>query len=125
MIHIPLPCIVTALTLLPACATQQVSFKQDITPIIDANCSGCHQAPDGYGYKASGLEMDSYESLMQGTIYGPIIIAGDSRRSILNKLVEGRAGKLQSVLHRADKEPMTEEEISVIRQWVDEGAPDN
>jgi hypothetical protein len=125
MIRNTISCIVTAIIMLPACSTQQVSFKQDVTPIFDANCIGCHQAPDGYGYKASGLEMDSYESLMQGTIYGPIIIAGDSRRSILNKLVEGRAGKLQSVLHSADKEPMTEEEISIIREWVDEGAPDN
>lgn len=111
-------------TFLPTCAYQQVSYEQDINPILARNCNGCHMAPDGYGYRASGLKTDTYDSILQGTIYGPIIVAGDSRRSILNKLVEGRAGKIQSNPH-ADKEGIGSEEIEMLKLWVDQGALNN
>lgn len=111
-------------TILPACVYQQVSYKQDITPILDRNCNECHMAPNGYGYRSTGLKMDSYDSLIQGTIYGPIVVAGDSRRSILNKLVEGRAGSNQSNLH-GDKEGISSEEIELLKIWVDQGALNN
>ena len=35
------------------------------------------------------LSMESYQSLMQGTLYGPVIVPGDGRQSILNMVVEG------------------------------------
>jgi hypothetical protein len=68
--------------------------------------------------------MDSYDSLMQGTIYGPVILAGDSRRSILNKLIEGRAGKMKKNLHGEEK-AITSEEIEILKIWVDQGALNN
>jgi PccH Cytochrome c len=112
-------------TILPACAIQQVSYKEDVHPILDSNCNGCHTAPYGYGYQKTGLEMDSYHSLMKGTFYGPVVIAGDSRRSILNKLVEGRAGSLQKILHDNDNEAISQVEVETIKVWVDEGALNN
>lgn len=116
--------ILALVTILPACAFQQVSYKQDITPILDRNCNECHMAPDGYGYRTTGLTMDSYDSIIQGSIYGPIIVAGDSRRSILNKLVEGRVGKMQRDTH-GDKKGISNKEIEILKIWVDQGALDN
>ena len=69
--------------------------------------------------------MGSYHSLMKGTFYGPVVIAGDSRRSILNKLLEGRAGSLQKILHDNGNEGITKVEVETIKVWVDEGALDN
>ncbi len=112
-------------TVLPACSLQQISYKEDVHPILDNNCNGCHGAPDGSGYQASGLKLDSHHSLMQGTIYGPVVIAGDSRRSILNKLVEGRAGNLQKTLHKDGDDGISKEETETLKVWVDEGALDN
>jgi len=117
--------IYSLITILPACVLQQVSYKEDIHPILDSNCNGCHMAPYGYGYQKTGLEMDSYHSLMKGTIYGPVVIAGDSRRSILNKLVEGRAGQLQKILHDSSGDVITKKEIETIKNWVNEGALNN
>ena len=118
--------IITAanLSLTSGCATQQISYQDDVVPILESRCIKCHVAPDGIGYKATGLEMDSYESLMQGTIYGPVIVAGDSRRSILNMLVEGRAGKLQRMPHNED-EALSSEQIETLKNWVNEGAFNN
>lgn len=112
------------LFLLTGCATQQVSYRNDVVPIIESRCIMCHVSPDGTGFKATGLEMDSYESLMQGTVYGPVVIAGDSRRSILNMLVEGRAGKLQRMPHNED-EALSSEQIETLKNWVNEGAENN
>jgi len=110
--------------LISSCATQQVSYQDDVVPILESRCIKCHASPDGIGYKATGLEMDSYESLMQGTVYGPVIVAGDSRRSILNMLVEGRAGKLQQMPHYED-EALSSEQIETLKNWVNEGAVNN
>jgi uncharacterized membrane protein len=116
--------IVIELVALAGCATQQVSYRQHVVPILEQRCLACHVAPDGAGYQATGLLMDSYESLMNGTDYGPVIVAGDSRRSILNMLVEGRAGKMQRMPHQED-ESLSIEEIEILRDWVNQGALNN
>ena len=116
--------LLTLVTILPACVYQQVSYKRDVTPILTKNCNGCHVAPSGYGYRAIGLKTDSYDSIIQGTVYGPIIVAGDSRRSMLNKLVEGRVGNKQCNA-RGDKEGLSNNDIEVLKIWVDQGALNN
>ena len=110
--------------MLVACATQQISYQQDVVPILQGRCVECHTAPEGSGYKATGLRLDSYEALMQGTVYGPVIIEGDSRRSILNMLVEGRAGKLQRMPHEQG-EGLSDEQIKILSDWVNQGARNN
>lgn len=117
--------ILLLIAILPACAHQQLSYKNDVHPILDKHCNSCHTAPNGSGYKLTGLEMNTYHALMNGTIYGPVVIPGDSRRSILNKLVEGRAGNMQNVLHNADNDGITASEIEYFKIWVDQGALGN
>ena len=68
--------------------------------------------------------MESYETLLKGSLYGPVIVPGNSRRSALNMLAEGRAGDLSRVL-RIRHQPMTDQEIEVLRLWVEQGARDN
>ena len=110
--------------LLSSCATHQVSYQEDVAPILQSRCVECHTSPNGSGYKATGLELDSYDAVMQGTVYGPIIIAGDSRRSIFNMLIEGRAGKLQRMPHQKE-DGLNEEEIKLLSDWVNQGALNN
>lgn len=106
------------------CATQQVSYKNNIEPIITKKCLNCHQPPDGIGYQKTGLKMGSYEALMEGTIYGPVVMAGDSQRSILNMMAEGRAGKLRQIMHDKDA-ALSDDEIMQLKLWVDQGARNN
>ena len=116
-----------SLTLIPLvsfCAFQQVSYQSDIAPIINNKCIKCHISPSGNGYRATGLMMDSYEALMQGSVYGPIVIAGDSQRSILNMQVEGRAGDVRRNLHNSGN-ALTNDEIEAFRMWVEQGALNN
>jgi hypothetical protein len=68
--------------------------------------------------------MQSYETLMQGTLYGPVILPGDSHHSILIMLVEGRVDASMRMPY-GHKEPLTQYEIGVLRRWVEQGARNN
>lgn len=107
----------------PALALAEVSYKNDIKPILHDYCMSCHQ-PGGKGYEASGLDMRTYKSLMKGTKFGSVIKPGDSFTSILNELVEGRA-------HSSIKMPLgiegglSKKNIDILKKWVDQGAKNN
>jgi hypothetical protein len=57
---------------------------------------------------------------MKGTIFGPVIIPGDSLHSVLNMVVEGRLNTSMRAPY-----PLTEEETAILRQWVNQGAKNN
>lgn len=101
---------------------QQVSYVNDIKPILDEQCLTCH-TEGGEGTEKSGLVMDTYQELMKGTKFGPVIIPGDSLTSALNMLVEGRAD--QSIRMPHQREPLDEQDIALLRKWVDQGAKNN
>src|SRR5665811_486090 len=73
----------------PAQGQPEVSYKNDVVPIIHDYCLNCHE-PGGKGYEKSGLDMTTYESLMKGTKFGAVIKPGDSFTSILIQVIEGR-----------------------------------
>ena len=102
---------------------EAVSFSRDVYPILQANCHACHLPPDGVGYRVTGLSMRTYADLMQGTRYGPVIVPGDSRHSILTMLVEGRADPSLRMPH--NKAPLGQREIAVLNRWIGQGARDN
>ena len=101
----------------------QVSFRDDVQPVLRSNCIECHIPPNGEGYLKTGLSMATYGDLMRGTIYEPVIVRGNSRHSILNMLVEGRADPSMSMPH--GRKPLKAEEIKILRVWVEQGARNN
>ena len=114
-----------SLVILSGCATnQKIGFKNDINPILRNKCQKCHLPPDGEGYIETGLNMESYDTLMNGNVYGKVVIPGDSKRSVLNKLVEGRAGDMMRMPH-GDAKNLTAEEIEFFKLWVNQGALNN
>ena len=107
--------------ILSGCITQhKVSYQRDVAPIIENKCIGCHLPPNGAGYVQSGLSMETYDALMKGTIYGPVIIPGDRQHSVLNMVVEGRLNASMRAPY-----PLTPEEIAIFGQWVEQGAYNN
>lgn len=116
---------VLLVTSLAGCTSQpRMSFQHDVYPILQENCVACHIPPRGQGYLLTSLDMQSYATLMQGTRYGPVILPGDSRHSILNMLVEGRVNDSMRMPHGRD-EPLSQNDIKVLRLWVEQGARDN
>lgn len=100
-----------------------VSYSLDVKPIIDQNCIECHGA-GGAGEAASGFNMASYDGLMKGTTFGPMVIAGDAEGSNLLVLIEGRADPSISMPH-GEQKPVAKEHIQTIRLWIEQGAKDN
>ena len=111
---------VALMMVLAGCAREEaVSFSQDVKPIIDQNCIACHK-PGGDGFEASGFSMVTYEDLMKGTKFGPMVISGDSAGSNMLVLTDPSI----SMPHGAMK-PVRKSDIETIRRWVDQGAKNN
>ena len=104
-------------------SAQTVSFSADVQPILERRCTACHE-PGQPGYEASGLRMDSYAALMEGTRYGPVVLPGDAMSSVMIMLVEGRADPSLKMPH-GDARPPTSDEVMTLRTWVEQGAPEN
>ena len=100
-----------------------VSYSRDVQPILKANCLSCH-VEGGSGYEASGFSMATYDDLMKGTRFGPMIVAGDAEGSNLVVLMEGRADPSISMPH-GDLDPVSKADIQTIRRWIDQGAKKN
>lgn len=103
-------------------AAQEVSFKLDVLPILENHCVKCHQ-PGGPGYEASGLDLRTYASLMQGTKHGKIVVPGDPLTSNMMVLIEGRADPSIRMPHH--ERPLLKQQIEILRDWVAQGAKDN
>jgi Planctomycete cytochrome C len=117
---------VAAVGLLAASAcerTPTVSFQKDVVPILDQHCKSCH-LPGQPGYVVSGFEVGSYESLMKGTQFGPVVLPGDPLTSVLVMLIEGRVDPSLRMPH-GDATTPTPEQILTIRRWVEQGAKNN
>ena len=118
------PLLILALTTLPGCQkTPQVSYSQDVKPIIEEHCLKCHKI-GGEGEEKSGLNMETYAALMKGTKFGPMVVPGDSFGSNLVILIEGRADP-SIHMPRDEHGPLSEAEIGTIKQWIDQGALEN
>jgi hypothetical protein len=100
-----------------------VSYQQDVVPILDKHCKACH-VPGQAGYVVSGFDLGSYETLMQGTRFGPVVLPGDPLTSVLVMLIEGRVDPSLKMPH-GDATTPSPAEIQTIRHWVEQGAKNN
>jgi len=107
-----------------ACARSPdpVSFAREVKPLLDAHRAAC-QLRGQPGYEASGLGLDSYEALMKGTRYGPVVLPGDALSSVLTMLIEGRADPSINMPHGEAALPDGAQQT--IRAWVEQGAKNN
>lgn len=103
--------------------TPTVSYRSDVAPILDKHCKSCH-VPGEAGYVVSGFELGSYDSLMKGTQFGPVVLPGDPLTSVLVMLIEGRADPSLRMPH-GNASTLTADEILAIRRWVEQGAKNN
>jgi len=119
--HATLTALVMLFTFGAGC-TRNVSFKQDVYPILSENCLSCHK-PGTEGYIKSGLSMENYDAVMKGTKFGPVIVAGSHISSTLVLLLERKGHP--SINMPKDHPPLADSQIEVIRKWIDQGAKNN
>lgn len=102
---------------------KEISYANQIRPILESNCLECH-TKNGPGTVASGLNMESYDALMKGTKFGPVIKAGDAISSTIMILIDGRADPSINMPH-GDRAPLSSEQIKLMEQWINQGAKNN
>jgi hypothetical protein len=101
---------------LPPAATRAVDFRKDVEPILKRACQPCHGAEK----QKSGLRLDSREAMLKGgENYSAAIKPGDSADSPLIHLV---AGLVPDLMMPAKGDPLSAEEIGLMRAWIDQGA---
>ena len=101
-------------TNLPSAANVAVDFKQDVKPILQANCYACH----GPSQQLSGLRLDIKVPALRGGDSGKVIIPGNSAQSkLLRRLTGSELG-----LQMPPTGPLSAEEIGVLKAWIDQGA---
>ena len=91
-----------------------VSYVADVKPIFDAKCIKCH----GVESTKEGLDMQTYENLMAGSRNGSVITPGNADDSELVRLIV--RGKMPN---RGQK--LSDEEIQLISDWINQGALNN
>lgn len=98
-------------------------FKEKVFPFLELYCVECH-LPGGKGYEQSGLSMRTYEGLMKGAKFGPIIVPGDAFTSNIMVLLEGRS-KFSINMPYVDNRNLSKWEKHLIRAWIIRGALNN
>ena len=100
----------------------QISFSKDIQPLVEKNCMECHTEGQD-GALASGFKTDSYENIMKGTKYGPVIVPGNAVSSTFYRLIAGLVDPSIQMPH--GKESIAKEDQAKIEKWIDQGAKNN
>ena len=100
----------------------QTSFAEDVFPIFKGRCIDCHQ-PGGEGFDKSGLDLSTYEGLMKGTKFGPMVIPRDPNTSNLMWLLDWQASPQLRMPH--GKKQLSSCDRNAIRAWIREGARNN
>lgn len=128
----------SCLLLLPACSSEpsggenpgtgDVSLANDVMPLIDKTCGGCHTRTEAPFPPAveNGVYYDDKEDLL--ALVGTFIVPGDSAKSgfvaILNQSLSVGQGPTPMPPPMAAP-PMAEVDVAVVMRWIDEGAKDN
>ena len=106
--------LIFAETKLPSPVNRKVDFEKDVQPLLSQKCHSCH----GDEVQQSGLRLDKRQNALRGGDYGPVILPGNSAESkFIRRLVNGDGG-----LQMPPTGPLSDEEIGVLRAWIDQGA---
>ena len=100
---------------LPPPAGRRVDFVHDIKPIFSTRCHFCHSEATEFG----GFRLDDREAALKGGASGPAILPGRSAESTLIQFVSGIPPKM---LMPQVGERLSDEEIGLLRAWIDQGA---
>ena len=123
--------IAVLLAAIAAGCDRPVSFERDVRPILVANCLKCHDGK-GEGSAASGLNLQTYDSLMKGTKFGPVVVPGSAVSSTFYRVLTHEVDpKIRMPPHEKESlakgrgEMLTDEQIKDVELWIDQGAKNN
>jgi mono/diheme cytochrome c family protein len=114
MRHVLLLCIAVPGTVLEVRAAN-VEFEKDVRPILQSRCLTCHGPEKSRG----ALRLDRKALALKGGDSGVAIVPG---RSSASPLVQRITSKEPAERMPPKGEPLTSEQITILKRWIDEGA---
>ena len=93
-------------------AAEPVDFAHDVLPILKARCAKCHTN----GKYEGDLSLDTRESLLRSEVVVP-------GRSDESTLIERVAADDPDLRMPPEGDPLTAEQIAVLRTWIDQKLP--
>jgi hypothetical protein len=99
---------------LPPAAHRTIDFDGDIKPIFISTCVKCH----GGGHSKGEFRIDTKATILKGGESGPGAVAGDGAKSLIVQLVAG-ADEDRIMPNKGPR--LTNEEVGVLRAWIDQG----
>lgn len=96
---------------------KKLTYVTNVAPVIKKYCLPCHLEENE---NPSGLAMDNYELLMKGGNEGSTLIPGKPKSSnlYLKLLADPPFGRQMP----RNRRKMTEDEIQLIYDWIEQGA---
>jgi mono/diheme cytochrome c family protein len=89
-----------------------------VAPAFQQRCSSCHNDSK----KKGGLSLARYATVIKGGEHGPVIVAGNEKRSDLVRRISLPPTDDDFMPHDG-KTPLSPEQTAAIRWWVAAGAP--
>ncbi len=102
---------------LPPASAKKVDFGKEIKPLLEKTCFKCH----GPEKQKGKLRLDSREAALKGSENGEVIILGNSAKSILIHNV-ARLDEDSAMPPEGKADPLTKEQVGLLRAWIDQGA---
>jgi len=89
------------------------TFEADVVPILTkSTCLGCH----GPNVKMKGLNLSTYQTALQGSESGPVIVPGKPDDSRFYHMVK------EGLMPPGGKVHLSDNELGIIREWIESGA---
>lgn len=108
---------VLGLAAVPLLGLAQPSFHRDVRPILQVQCSGCHQP----SAKSSGLDVTTYADFKAGGKRGAAFKEGSPDESITVKYLTGDLKPSMPL----GQPKLPQAQIDLIREWIKAGAKDD
>ena len=98
-----------------------VDYNDDVRPILSDRCYACH-GPDA-GQRQAGLRLDRQDGALAALSGGGrAVVPGSAAESVVMERVASVDPALRMPPAYMGHDPLTDEEIGILRQWIDEGA---
>jgi hypothetical protein len=98
------------LLVLPSFADEKVTYQDHILPLIEANCSKCHNADK----KKADLELTSYQGALKGSGSGAVLVSGNLDGSKLWKAIT----HAEEPTMPPNRPKLSDKELDVFKKWI-------
>jgi WD40 repeat protein len=90
-------------------------YQTHVAPLLKKYCAGCHNDEDREGK----FSLETFASMQRGTKHGPALLPGDSKGSLMLRLMTGAA---KPPMPPRDEPKPKDDEIAIIEAWIASGA---